>query len=541
MKSVMKHEFSRVPHVDIQRSTFDRSCGLKTSFDAGYLVPIFVDEALPGDTFNVKATLLARMNTPAVPFFDNLFLDTFFFAIPNRLLWTNWKRFCGEQDNPSDSVSYTIPTMTSTAGTGYLVNSLHDYFGIPIGVPGLEHSSLWHRGYNMIWNQDFRDENLQDSVVVDTGDGPDDPADYVLLRRGKRHDYFTSCLPWPQKFTAPDLPLGTSAPVYGDGNTLGLTDGTYTMGLTARNTSAGQLDQYDQAYNQAIPFTVSSFTASSSSNKALGVVTSGASGLIADLSSATASTINELRRAFQIQRFLERQARGGTRYPELILSMFHVSNPDARMQRAEYLGGSSAHISIHPVQQTSATDTGTSSGSPQGNLAAYGICVDSQPGFVKSFTEHCIIIGLVNVRADLTYQQGLHRMFSRQTIYDFYWPPLAHLGEQAVLNKEIYAQGTADDDLVFGYQEAFADYRYKPSLITGSLRSTAATNYDFWHLAEEFGSLPVLNDSFIQDNPPIDRIVSVTTEPDFFLDAYFKNICARPMPVYSVPGYVDHF
>ena len=540
MKSVMKHDFSRAPSAEIPRSVFNRSCGLKTTFDAGYLVPIYVDEALPGDTHKLHATLLARMNTPVVPIMDNLWLETFFFAIPNRLVWENWERFCGAQDNPGDSIAYTVPTMTAPAGGGHAIGSLSDYFGLPTEINSFEHISLVHRCYNLIYNDWFKSQDLIDDVVVDTGDGPDDTTDYALLRRGKRHDYFTSALPWPQKGDAVEISLGTSAPVYGDGNSLGLTSdpGNDTFGLYQN--SSTNLAAYTSAYNQALPHTTGAGSGASL-NDAIGVVTSGASGLMADLSAATASNVNDLRESIQIQRFLERAARGGTRYKELILSMFNVRSDDARLDRPEYLGGSSTRIYITPVEQTSATDTNTSSDTPQGNLAAYGVTTDSFHGFTKSFTEHCYIIGLVNVRADLTYQQGCPRMFSRSTRYDYFWPAFSHLGEQPIYVKELYAQGDANDDTVFGYQEAYADYRYKPSQITGAMRSTATTNYDFWHLSEEFTTLPVLNETFINDDPPIDRIVAVNTEPDFLLDVYFDNRTARPMPMYSVPGLMDHF
>lgn len=537
MKSVMNNRFSHVPSADIPRSVFDRSCGHKTTFDAGYLVPVFLDEALPGDSFNLKASIMARLATPIFPIFDNIFMDFHFFAVPVRLVFNNWHKFNGAQDNPGDSTDYSIPTLDTPATTGFVAGDLGNYLGIPIGLASKTVNSLPFRCYNLIYNEWYRDENLQNSVVVDKDDGPDDVADYVLLRRGKRYDYFTSCLPWPQKSTAVDLPLGTSAPVYGDGNTLGLTDGTYTMGLTARNTGAGILEQYDQAYGQALPFTVSNFTASSSSNKALGVVQTGTSGLYADLSTATAATINELREAFQLQKLYERDARSGTRLTEIIRAHFGVMAPDYRLQRPEYLGGGSVPVNIHPVQQTSSTD-GTS---PQGNLAAFGTVAASNIGFTKSFVEHCYILGIVSVRADLNYQQGLDRLWSRSTRFDFYWPSLSHIGEQAVLLQEIFADGTAADETVFGYQGRYDEYRYKTSLCTGQMSSLAATPLDAWHLAQEFASAPSLDATFIVENPPIDRVIADATDPHFIFDSYFKYKCARPMPVYPVPGLIDHF
>jgi len=507
LPSQMKHEFSRVPKADIQRSVFNRSHDLKTTFDAGYLVPIFVDEALPGDTFTLNATAFGRLATPINPIMDNIHIETFFFAVPHRLVWNNWEKFCGEQDDPGDSTDYLIPTVSATATNG----SLWDYFGIPTDV-SLTFNNLAGRAYNLIYNEWFRDENLQDSVTVDKGDGPDTASNYVLLKRGKRHDYFTSCLPWPQKGDAVNLPLGDSAPLVADAENAYLYAEVNGVGRNIKWDGTGLVMQ-PQALLQ------------------------GSSQLVADLADATAATINELREAFQIQRLYERDARGGTRYTEIIQSHFGVTSPDARLQRPEYLGGGKDRINIHPIAQTSSTDATT----PQGNLSAFGTTGFGGHGFSKSFTEHCVIIGLVNVYADLTYQQGLNRMFSRQDRWDYYWPALAHLGEQAVYNKEIYADGTANDNAVFGYQERFAEYRYKPSMITGQFRSNYAQSLDNWHVAQDFASLPALNASFIEENPPMDRVLATPSEPDIILDAYFDLKCARPMPTYSVPGLIDHF
>jgi hypothetical protein len=510
MKSVMSHNFSQIPKADIQRSSFDRSHGVKTTFDAGKLIPILVDEALPGDTFKLNMTAFARLATPINPIMDNMYMDTHFFSVPIRLLWDNWQKFNGEQIDPGDSIDYLIPTITSPATTGYGEGSMYDYFGIPTKVPDLEHSALWNRAYNLVWNEWFRDENLQDSLPVSRGDGPDAPGDYTLQRRGKRHDYFTSALPWPQKGAAVQLPLGTVAPV----------------GMMQNGDWATNIDGHT-VWNSTETGQTDYITADSS----------GSGVFMTDLSDATAATINELRQAFQVQRLLERDARGGTRYIELIKSHFGVSSPDARLQRPEYLGGGSTPVNITPVTQQSSTDTTT----PQGNLAAFGTANLYNHGFSKSFTEHCIIIGMVSVRADLTYQQGLNRMFSRSTRYDFYWPALSHLGEQSILNKEIFADGTATDDSVFGYQERYAEYRYKPSTITSLFRSNATASLDAWHLSQDFASLPALNASFIEDNPPVDRIVAVPSEPDFIFDSHMSLRCVRPMPVYSVPGLIDHF
>lgn len=519
MKSVMSHKFGEQPAANIQRSSFDRSHGYKTTFDSGYLIPVLVDEALPGDTFNLRMTSFTRLATPLHPFMDNLRLSSFFFAVPMRLLWTNWERFNGAQTDPGDSTDFLIPQMVSPVG-GHLNGSLSDYFGIPTEIAGLTHSTMWHRGYNLIYNEWFRDENLQDSVVVDTGDGPDTSTDYALLRRGKRHDYFTSCLPWPQKGAEVELPLGTSAPVVTTDSNIDLYN---SVDATERRL---QVD--------SVGANLKTSTAPSGIGSArFGAVT----GLETDLTTATAATINTFRLAYSIQQLLEKDARGGTRYIEMIKSHFNVTSPDYRLQRPEYLGGGTTNININPVAQTSSTD-GTS---PQGNLAAVGTALADGHGFTKSFTEHMIILGLVCVDADLTYQQGLDRMFSRSTRYDFYLPALAHLGEQTVLNKEIFADATAADETAFGYQERWAEYRYKPSKITGEFRSNYTSSLDTWHLSQDFAALPTLNTTFIQSTPPVSRVVAVPTEPEFLFDSHFTLRCARPMPVYSVPGLGNRF
>ncbi len=523
----MQHLFSQVPKTEIPRSRFNRSHGLKTTFDAGYLVPILVDEVLPGDTFNLKATLFTRVATLISPIMDNLYMDTFFFFVPERLVFENFQRMCGEQDNPDDSTDFLFPTITSPAG-GFAVGSLADYFGIPTGIANLEVRAEPFRCYNLIYNEWFRDENLQDSVPFTKADS-DNQANYTLLRRGKRHDYFTSALPWPQKGPGVELPFGGSAPVYGDG----------PMAFSLYN-SSGYLGQTVLHQNSSSTNLYAS-DISTSGNPELHLAEKGAvrpSNVYADLTAATSITINQFREAFQIQKWYERAARGGTRYTEILRSFFGVISPDARLQRPEYLGGNSNRIDISVVPQTSASDNVT----PQANLAGYGVgATRKYNGFTKSFTEHGWIIGLVNVRADLTYQQGLNRMWSRSTKFDMYWPTFAHLGEQAILNKEIYAQGTAKDNEAFGYQERYAEYRYFPSQITGKFRSTYAQPLDQWHLAQKFDNLPTLSSQFIQDNPPISRIIAVQNEPHFLLDCFFDMQCVRPMPVYGVPGLVDHF
>lgn len=546
MRSVMQHSFSLVPKADIARSNFARCSGYKATYGSGYLIPFFVDEVLPGDTFNMDVSLFTRLATPIVPFLDNLFQETFWFFCPSRLVWDNWQRFCGEQDNPDDSIDYLVPTISS-GSEGFEIGSTADYLGLPTGIPNIEVNALPFRCINLIWKEWFRDENLQNSPVINKGDGPDNISDYPLMPRCKRRDYFTSCLPWPQKGPGVSLPLVGNAPVYGDGYAFRLTQGTNTGAflrpvyrngdhLITSNTKAKEEcavgasvgASQDGGYDVAFGFpTKDQFGANNIDH----------SGLYADLSNVAAATINSLRQCFALQRFLERCARAGTRYTEILRSHFGVISPDARLQRPEFLGTSSSRININPIAQTSSTDGVT----PQGNLAAMGVAGDSFHAFTKSFVEHGYIIGFINVRADLTYQQGIDRMWSRQTRYDFYWPAFAFLGEQPVYNKEIFAQGTDADNGVFGYQERWAEYRYAKSKICGKMRSVDPQSLDIWHLSQKFENLPVLNEEFIIDKPPINRVVAVPDEPEFLLDAFFNCQCVRPMPAYSVPGLIDHF
>ena len=519
MKSVMAHSFSNVPQADIPRSNFNRTEGHKTTFNAGKLVPIYAEEVYPGDTLNMRAHGFIRMSTPIYPIMDNLFCDVHWFWVPNRLSWENWRKFMGEQEDPSDSTDFTVPVRSITTAVGE--DTFEDHLGIPYGNP-VDYNALYVRAYCRIYNEWYRDQNLVDSnaIGLDTDDsGGSSATGQVLLNRGKRHDYFTSCLPWLYKGETTSAPIDVVAA------------GTTLLDRQARfwneTEGAAHAIQVDASSDNVSQDNVTPPVADSTLYWA-----EEAGDTVYGLEATT--TINELRQAFQIQRLLERDARSGTRYSEIVKSHFGVDFFDVTY-RPEYLGGGSAPINIHSVPSTA----GTGTGAEIGDLGAFATASPSS-GFVKSFTEHGIVMGIASVRADLTYQQGLERKFSRSTRYDYYFPVLAHLGEQAVLNKEIYYQNTAADDNVFGYQERWSELRYAKSKITGKFRSDATGTLDAWHLSQEFSSLPTLDAFFIAEAPPMDRVLQVASEPDFIADFHFNAQWARPMPVYSVPGLVDH-
>lgn len=540
------HVFSLAPTLNAPRSTFKRPFQLKTTIDVDYLYPIYCDEVLPGDTVKFKFSLFGRLSTPIVPIMDRLYLDTFFFAVPIRLIDKNWEKLQGARpfgDLNDVVVAPMLKTGDSSSDTDNWVSpmSLSDFIGIPPNVPNLEFSPYWHRAYNLIWNEWFRPEYICNAVPVagvhEDGTVTEEKiSDYKLLKRGKRLDAFTGCNPFPQVGNAVEVPLGGNAPVIGNGMVFGVTDGINNFGITS---SSGALTAYGADYGKSLGSAHAAGSIAPNSSLLGLTKDSSKSGVVADLSAASAITINQLRNAFATQQYFEALARGGSRYIEIIRSIFNVISPDARMQRPEYLGGSSNIVDVTTVAQTSSTD----STSPQGNLSAF--CTVSSEGFFsKSFTEHCVIIGLANVRADLAYQQGLPRMFSRKTRFDWYLPQFANVGEVAVLNKELYAQGdkvlasdqTPVDDGVFGYQEAWYEYRYHPDMITGKFRSTDAQSLDYWHLAQKFDGLPKLDPDFVLEKVPIDRCLAVNDEPSVILSGAFNSVWSRPMPLYSVPG-----
>lgn len=546
---VRGHRFSDAPAMYMKRTKFDRSHVYKTTFSSGKLIPVFVDEVLPGDTTRMSVNYFARLATPIKPIMDNIYLDWFFFFVPNRLVWEHWQNFCFEQEDPDDSTDYVIPTISAVGNSkDAYIGSLWDYFGLPVNTSGNISgiSALPFRGVYLIWNEWFRDENLQKSVKIQKGDtnevlsssqsseqpswvfssGTNVVSGFACPPRGKRHDYFTSALPWTQKGPGVQVPLTGNAFVY---DAQGVSIPNMPSPVKEVNV-AGRLMTRETEGNW--PHEVYEYNQTNASLFASNRFA------YADLESISGATINSLRTAFQMQKFYERLARGGTRYTEVLRSFFGVVSPDARLQRPEFLGSFTKMVNVNPIAQTSATDDT----SPQGNLSAYGVTASKFHGFTKSFVEHGYIFGFVCARADLTYQQGINKMWLRSTVYDFYWPTFAHLGEQAIELRELYAQGTEADTSVFGYQERYAEYRYKPSQITGKFRSSVTVgSLDKWHLSQFFRNAPTLNEEFIVENPPIERIIAVPSEPQFLLDIGFRYITVRPMPMFGTPGLVDHF
>jgi len=549
-RNVESHFALNPTSLDIRRSTFDRSSSVKTSFNVGDIVPFYVDEVLPGDTFKVQTSKVVRMQTMLTPIMDNIYLDTYFFFVPNRLVWNHWKEFNGENTKSAwlPAMEYEVPQIKSPSG-GWQAGTIADYMGIPIGISNLSVSALPFRAYGLIMNEWFRDQNLTDplNIPVDdatiTGTNGTNYIDDVVkggkpFKATKYHDYFTSCLPSPQKGPDVTIPVAEAAryPVVPQldvvpSNLIG--NIPYTAEFTGPSPHSYTGIDFSSAGQQV------SFSAGSNPSVDVGFP------VISNLwalsnGDVQAASINQLRLAFQIQKLYEKDARGGTRYIEILKSHFGVTSPDARLQRPEYLGGNRIPININQIVQQSATVEGST---PQGTPVGLSMTSDSHFDFTKSFVEHGFVIGVMVARYDHTYQQGIERFWSRKDRFDYYWPVFANIGEQAVKNKEIYAQGTSKDDEVFGYQEAWADYRYKPNRVSGEMRSTYAQSLDVWHLGDDYDTLPSLSDSWIrEDLKPVDRTLAVQSSVanQLFADIYIQNRSTRPMPLYSIPGLIDH-
>lgn len=548
--------------IDMSRSRFDRSSSYKTTFNVGQIIPFYVDEVLPGDTFSIDTSKVVRMQTLLTPVMDDIFLDTYYFFVPNRLTWSHWKQFMGENTESAwiPSVEYEVPQLTAPEG-GWNIGTIADYMGIPTGVSGLSVNALPFRAYALIMNEWFRDENLSDPLNipvtdatvqgVNTGTFVTDVAKGGLpYTAAKYHDYFTSALPAPQKGPDVTIPIAEAANAYVYPASSLNPDLTENFNpLQWVNSSGNILTKSDMNWSSL------GFHRDGSNNLTNNTRVRGTDDTLTSLNEtpiipgnliakfdgvSQAATINQLRLAFQIQKLYERDARGGTRYIEILKSHFGVTSPDARLQRPEYLGGNRIPININQVVQSSSTDA---SGTPQGNTAAYSLTSDNHSDFTKSFVEHGFLIGVMVARYRHTYQQGLERFWSRKDRFDYYFPVFANIGEQAIKNKEIYAQGNAKDDEVFGYQEAWADYRYRPNRVTGEMRSSAPQSLDVWHLGDDYESLPSLSDSWIrEDSKTVNRVLAVSdnVSAQLFCDIYVRNLCTRPMPLYSIPGLIDH-
>ena len=542
--------FSNVPRVDIQRSKFNRPSQHKTTFNTGDLIPLYVDEVLPGDTRSMDMAAVVRSQTPIVPVMDNANLDVYWFFVPNRLVWEHWEEFNGQNNTTywEQAVEYEIPQCSAPLNDGWLPGTIADYMGIPTQKTGFSVSALPFRAYALIWNEWFRDQNLKSPSLIyltDHSPGGENSVNYVTgLQRGgypakaaKYHDYFTSCLPAPQKGPEVLLPLGSAAPI-------NAYDPAHPWLFRDKMPDNAMVWYSNDGPLQSTAFVGAGLDGAATSVRNPEPTSVWHDGLrpanlFADLSQATAATVNELRLSFALQRLYERDARGGTRYTEILRSHFGVTSPDSRLQRPEYLGGKRIPIGMSQVLQTSA-----SSNTPQGNTAAYSLTNMASGMFTKSFVEHGILMCLGVVRTEHTYQQGLDRFWTRKRRYDFYDPALANIGEQAVLNKEIYLQGNAEDDQAFGYQEAWADYRYKPSRVSGEMRSNYAQSLDFWHYADYYTSRPNLGSVWIDETKAnVDRTIAVqaSNANQFFGDFLFRDTCVRPMPLYSVPGMIDHY